>query len=60
MSTETIQEITIDEKIKREIEFPKKYKVILLNDNHTPIDFVILLLVDIFKHSKENYKRLQE
>ena len=58
MSTETIQEITIDEKIKREIEFPKKYKVILLNDNHTPIDFVILLLVEIFKHSKDTAEKL--
>jgi ATP-dependent Clp protease adaptor protein ClpS len=28
---------------------PKKYKVILFNDNYTPMDFVVALLVEIFK-----------
>jgi ATP-dependent Clp protease adaptor protein ClpS len=29
---------------------PSKYKVIVLNDDKTPVDFVIAMLVKIFKH----------
>ncbi len=35
---------------------PGLYKVILQNDDHTPMDFVIALLVHIFKHSEESAK----
>jgi ATP-dependent Clp protease adaptor protein ClpS len=54
MSTDT--EIKLDEKIKQKISEPKKWKVILLNDDHTPMDFVITVLVEIFKHSMESAK----
>jgi ATP-dependent Clp protease adaptor protein ClpS len=30
---------------------PKKYKVVLFNDDYTPMNFVIALLVEIFKKS---------
>lgn len=33
---------------------PGKYKVVLYNDNTTPIEFVIALLMKIFKHSEES------
>lgn len=36
-------------KIKR----PSLYKVLLLNDDFTPMDFVIFVLQDIFNHSSE-------
>lgn len=41
------------ERQKQEIEIskPSKYKVIVLNDNSTPMDFVVAMLVTIFKHS---------
>jgi ATP-dependent Clp protease adaptor protein ClpS len=58
MSTDTIEEIKIDEKIKQEITVPKKFKVIVLNDDATPMDWVIQLLVSIFKHSQETAKQL--
>jgi ATP-dependent Clp protease adaptor protein ClpS len=58
MSTDTIEEIKIDEKIKQEITVPKKFKVIVLNDDATPMDWVIQLLVFIFKHSQETAKQL--
>ena len=32
---------------------PGMYKVIFYNDNITPMDFVIQVLIDIFKHNKE-------
>jgi ATP-dependent Clp protease adaptor protein ClpS len=31
---------------------PSKYKVIVLNDDKTPVEFVIALFVAIFKHSE--------
>jgi ATP-dependent Clp protease adaptor protein ClpS len=31
---------------------PSKYKVVLYNDNHTPVEFVIALLMKIFRHSE--------
>jgi len=49
MSTDT--EIVLDEKISLDIKEPKKYKVLLLNDDTTPMDFVVGILIEIFKHT---------
>lgn len=49
-------DVKIDEKVKIKITEPKKYKVLFLNDDHTPIEFVISLLVSIFKHTQETAK----
>lgn len=32
---------------------PSKYKVIICNDNYTSVEFVIDMLMSIFKHSQE-------
>lgn len=40
-------------KEKIEVEIPKNYNVILLNDDYTAIEFVIYVLMTIFKKSKE-------
>jgi len=45
--------VKIDEKIKIKIHEPNKYKVIFLNDDKTPMEFVVSLLVELFKHSEE-------
>jgi len=50
MSTQT--DVVIDEKIKQVNQLPGKYNVIMLNDNLTPIDWVISVLKEIFKHSE--------
>jgi len=47
-------DIQLDEKIKVTISEPKRWKVILLNDDTTPMEFVIGVLVDIFKHTTES------
>lgn len=47
-------DIQIDEKIKIKISEPKLWKVIFLNDDHTPMEFVVSLLVDIFKHNRKS------
>jgi ATP-dependent Clp protease adaptor protein ClpS len=46
-------DIKLDEKIDITIREPKKYKVIFLNDDVTPIDFVVSVIVELFKHSHE-------
>jgi ATP-dependent Clp protease adaptor protein ClpS len=51
-------DIQIDEKIKQKIEEPKRWKVVFLNDDSTPIDFVIGLLTETFKHSQETAKKI--
>lgn len=51
MSADT--EIILDEKIKVINKEPKKYKVIFLNDDTTPMEFVISVLIQIFRHSEK-------
>ena len=58
MSTETITDISLDEKLQKVPEFPKKYKVIMLNDDHTPMDWVIGVLTQIFKHSNKQAEQI--
>jgi len=50
----TTADIKLDEKIKQKIIEPKKWKVIFLNDDHTPMDFVIGVLTEVFKHSEDS------
>ena len=51
-------DVKIDEKIKQKYQEPKKWKVIFLNDDYTPMDFVIEVLTEIFKHSQETAKEI--
>lgn len=56
MSVDT--EVVIDEKIKIKDRFPSKYNVIMLNDDHTPIEFVIGILELIFQHTRSSSENL--
>lgn len=49
MSTNT----SIQEKTKVKIKEPKKYKVVMYNDDFTPMEFVVYILINIFKKSEE-------
>lgn len=51
-------DVVIDQKIKHVTKEPSKYKVLMLNDDHTPMDWVIDLLTTIFKHSETTAKEL--
>jgi len=53
-----LEDIKIDEKIEKKLEEPKKYKVVMLNDDQTPMDWVIDVLKTIFKHSQETAKKI--
>lgn len=51
-------DIQLDEKIKVVISEPKRWKVILLNDDSTPMDFVISMLMEVFKHTSDTAKEV--
>ena len=51
-------DIQLDEKIKVTISEPKRWKVILLNDDSTPMEFVIGVLTDIFKHTEDTAREI--
>ncbi len=46
-------EIKHDEKIVVALQPPKMWKVVLLNDDKTPMELVIELLTQIFKHDEK-------
>ena len=58
MSTEFVDDIQIDEVVKKKAEEPLRYKVVLLNDNQTPVEWVIKVLTDIFKHTNDTAEKI--
>lgn len=50
--------ILLDEKLKITTSEPGEYRVIFLNDNLTPMDFVVGLLTELFKHTEEVAREL--
>lgn len=52
------ESIAVDEKIKVDIHPPKLWKVILLNDNVTPMELVIDILIGVFKHNQDSAKKI--
>lgn len=41
-------EQAIDSSIEQDIQLPKKYAVVLKNDDFTPMDFVVDILLNVF------------
>jgi len=52
----TLEDVKIDEKIKKELQEPVRYKVVMLNDDQTPMEWVIDILRSIFNHSETTAK----
>lgn len=50
---EVIEKQKTDQDTKKTIDEPGKYDVIFLNDNHTPMNFVVELLMNIFRHTED-------
>jgi ATP-dependent Clp protease adaptor protein ClpS len=50
----TTEAPVIEEKqtVKKKFKEPKKYNVVVMNDNFTPMEFVIAMLMTIFKHDQ--------
>lgn len=51
-------EAQIEEKIITVLQPPKMWKVIFLNDDKTPMEFVIDLLTQVFKHNESRAKEI--
>jgi ATP-dependent Clp protease adaptor protein ClpS len=51
-------DVVIDEKIKQTLKEPPKYKVVFLNDDHTPMEWVIDVLQSYFKHTRETAEKI--
>jgi ATP-dependent Clp protease adaptor protein ClpS len=45
--------VAVEKKTKAKLAQPKDWKVILLNDDKTPMDFVVGVLKEIFHHTPE-------
>lgn len=54
----TTTDIQLDEKIKLTVSEPKRWKVIVLNDDSTPMEFVIGVLIEIFKHTHDTAREI--
>lgn len=49
--------VTVDE-TKARLKHPKQYQVILINDDYTPMDFVVSILETIFRKSPSEAVRI--
>lgn len=54
----TISDVKLDKKLIVKYVEPKKWKVVFLNDNQTPMEFVISVLIDIYKHDLDRAKEI--
>lgn len=45
---------TVQEDTKVKLSRPKRYNVILLNDDYTPMDFVVSILMEIFDRNLDD------
>ena len=52
----TQSDFELDEDL--ELDIPKKYKVFLLNDDYTTMDFVVDILIKIFHKSYEEAEKI--
>lgn len=46
------------EKIKKRLKEPDGYRVILLNDNYTTMEFVVGVLIEVFHKKEEDATRI--
>lgn len=54
----TKDDLKFDEKVKIDIQPPKLWKVVFLNDDVTPMELVIELLQNIFNHDVNSAKKV--
>ena len=46
------------DKLKDEVKEPPKYRVVLHNDDYTPMDFVVAILVQVFRYEQTRAVRI--
>ena len=57
-NVDILEDIKIDEKIEKEISEPSKYKIVMINDDTTPMEWVIDVLKVIYNHSNETSEKI--
>jgi ATP-dependent Clp protease adaptor protein ClpS len=58
MSDKTKKEEQGDVLEKERVEKPPRYKVLLLNDDYTSMEFVVFVLMQVFRHSQASATRV--
>jgi ATP-dependent Clp protease adaptor protein ClpS len=58
MTTENVIEVVKKKQTTRQIKEPGKFKVVVCNDDVTPVDFVIAMLIQIFKFDEARAVKL--
>ena len=56
--TDKKSDVGVLDRDDRKVQKPKKYKVIMHNDDYTPMDFVIIILQTVFLKDFQTAKRL--
>lgn len=51
-------ETTLQEEVGVKTLEPNMARVVMLNDNYTPMDFVVHILIDIFKKSRQEAEKI--
>jgi len=51
-------DVKVEEKVTIALQPPKLWKVVFFNDDQTPMEFVIELLVGVFKHNEARARDL--
>tara|TARA_Y100000592_G_C5206309_1_gene192901 strand:+ start:205 stop:510 length:306 start_codon:yes stop_codon:yes gene_type:complete len=54
----TQSDIQVEEKVKVVLKEPGKYAVIYMNDEQTPMDFVVNSLIKHFQYNQEQAKKM--
>lgn len=54
----SLADVKVTKKTVVELQPPKKWKVVFLNDDVTPMELVVELLTTIFKHSENAAKEI--
>ena len=57
-NTDQDNEVLIKKNTKKKLKKPSLYKVVMLNDDYTPIDFVVYLLKTFFKKNHEEASKI--
>lgn len=58
MTTENVIDIVKKKQTIRQPKEPGKFKVVVCNDDVTPVDFVIAMLIKVFRHDESTAIKL--